>query len=606
MRRSGAKGSGEFTRIGWDEAIAEITARYRDISARWGAEAILPYHYGGSNGFVSDCFLDDLYFARLGASRLGRTLCAATAGEAATGVNGKMLGVAFEDFVHAKFILIWGANSKASNIHLVPFLKEAKRRGAFIAVVDPVKNFSADEVDLYVPVYPCADLPLALAMIRYWNEAGKFDREFLRQHTDGPEGLATLLAAADQWPLERAAAAARVPAETIRRLADAYAQASPALIRLGWGLERSSNGGQAIAAILAIPALLGKFGVRGGGYAYSNGSTAKLDQKKLLGDYSWKTRIINMTKLGEALTGVIDPPVKSLFVYNANPAATTPDQESVLRGLGREDLFTVVSEQVMTDTAMFADIVLPATTFLEHHDIRRAYGAYVAGGCIPVIQARGEAKPNQWLFAALGRAMGFDDIPFQWDSATGMRKVAEALTLAGRPVDPAVLAAGKIERYDFPGPQPVQFQTAFPLTPDGKIHLAPSVLGPRPYVFVPVESTRYPLALISPSNSKMISSTLGEFNYPELRVAIHPADATPRGVSNGDVVRVFNDLGEVVCRAQVSDHVREGVVSMPKGAWRKSSLNGRTSTALCPATTNVVGGGACYNDARVEVARAGD
>jgi len=602
MRRRGAKGAGDFARVSWEEAIAEITERFRAISARWGAEAILPYHYGGSNGLVSDGLLDEFYFAKLGASRLARTLCAATSSAASTGMYGKMAGVAFEDFVYAKLIVIWGANPKASNIHLVPFLKQAKRAGAFLAVVDPVSNFSPAEVDLHLPVFPGADLPVALAMIRLWNERGKLDHAFLRQHADG---LETLLDRASEWPLDRAASAARVAAADIGRLADLYAAASPALIRLGWGIERNSNGGQAIAAILAMPALLGKFGVRGGGYTASNSGASRIDKGKIFGDFTWDTREINMTRMGAVLQEKhLSPPVKALFVYNCNPAATVPDQEAVMRGLAREDLFTVVSEQVMTDTARFADILLPATTFLEHRDIRRSYGAYVVGGSVPTIAARGEAIPNEELFARLGRAMGWQDEPFTWDSVTCMRKAAEALSLAGRPADPAILASGKCQPYDFPGPAPIQFQTVFPPTPDGRIHLTPRTLGPQPYVYEPVESANYPLALVSPSNTKMISSTLGEFNYPELRVTVHPGDAARRGVSDGDVVRVFNELGEVVCRAQISPRMRPGVVLIPKGAWRKSSLNGRTATALCPATTNVMGGGACFNDARVDFARA--
>ena len=413
-----------------------------------------------------------------------------------------------------------------------------------------------------------------------------------------------MLAQADAWTLERAASAARVPADDIRRLAEVYAAASPAVIRLGWGLERNRNGGQAMAAIMAMPALLGKFGVRGGGYTLSNSGATKLDTKKLLGEFTWNTREINMTELGAVLAGGLHPPVKGLFIYNCNTAATVPDQEAVLRGLTREDLFTVVSEQVMTDSAKYADILLPATTFLEHYDIRRGYGNYVVGGVQPVIAACGEARPNEAMFGALGRAMGWNDVPFAWDSATCARKVAEAISIAGKPADPALLTAGKSQGYDFPGPQPIQFQTAFPQTRDKKIHLAPAQLGPKPFTFDPVVNDTFPLAMVSPATSKMISSTMGEWNYPELRVSLNPGDAAARGIAGGEVVRVFNELGEVVCRAQISGRLREGVVSIPKGAWRKSSLNGRTATALCPATTSVVGGGACFNDARVEVARA--
>lgn len=602
LRRRGPKGSGQFDRLSWDEAVATIVARWRDIAGRWGAEAIMPYHYGGSNGFVSDCFLDDYYFARLGASRLARTLCAAPATAAAQGMYGRMPGVAFEDYPQAKCILIWGANPKASNIHLVPFLREAKRRGAFIAVLDPRENFSAGEIDLHLPVYPGADLPIALALIRYWHTAGRLDRGFLDRHAVGIEGL---LDQADHWPLGRAAAAARVSVEAIQRLADVYAEARPAVVRIGWGLERNTNGGRALAAILALPALLGKFGERGAGYTLSNSGATKLDLAKVWGDVRWTARELNMVELGAWLTqSDLEPPVKALFIYNCNPAVTVPDQVRVLAGLEREDLFTVVHEQVMTDTARLADLVLPATTFLEHRDIRRGYGAYVVGGVQPVIAPRGEAKPNEEVFALLGRAMGWNDPPFHWDSATCQRKVAEAMTVHGRPADSAALEAGRAQGYDFPEAGPVQFGTVFPGTPDGKIHLTPDCLGDRPYEYRVVASEQYPLALISPASHQLVNSTLGEDNLPELWVTLDPSDASARGIQDGDAVRVFNELGQVVCRARVSPQIRVGVVALPKGAWRRASRNGWTSTALCPASVDNLGGGACYNDARVEVALA--
>jgi anaerobic selenocysteine-containing dehydrogenase len=603
MRRCGPKGAGEFARISWDEAMAEITNRFQEIIDQWGGEAILPYHYGGSNGFLTDGFTDDFYFAKLGASRLARTICAAPSTAAATGMYGKMPGVAFEDYQYAKFILIWGANPKASNIHLVPFLRQAKSNGAFIAVVDPLNNFSPQDVDLHLPVLPGTDLPVALAMIRLWKEAGQLDKDFLRHWADG---LDTLLQQADAWPVERAAAEAGVDPERIRTLAKVYASSTPAVIRCGWGLERNRNGGQAIAAILAMPALLGKFGVRGGGYTMSNSGAAKLNTAKIFGHYDWQTRVINMTQLGQALNSDLQPPIKGLFVYNCNPAVTVPDQNAVLRGLAREDLFTVVFEQVMTDTAKYADILLPATTFLEHHDIRRGYGSYVVGGTQPVIPALGEAKSNTEVFAALGRAMGWRDEPFLRDAQTSMRKTAEALSLHGRPADAAGLAAGKSQNYDFPGPTPILFKTTFPQTADGKIHLAPPELGKAPYHYQPLKSQRFPLALISPATSKMITSTLGEFNYPELRLTLHPADAAARNILDGDEVRIFNELGEVMCRAKITDRIRSGVVMLPKGAWRKTTKNGLTSTALCPADVSEVGEGACFNDARVEVEKVNE
>ncbi len=603
MRRIGAKGEARFERIDWDEALGTITERFRSIQESVGGEAILPYNYGGSNGFLTDDLVDSAYFARLGASRLDKTICAAPTSGVAKGMYGKMAGVAFPDYPEAKFILIWGANPRASNIHLVPYLREAKARGAFIALVDPVRTLSKDLIDLHLPVFPGADLPLALGMIHHWASAGRFDRAFLDAHA---VELDTLLDAASEWSLERAAKEARVDPESIRLLADRYADATPAVLRCGWGLERNRNGGQAAAAILAMPALLGKFGRRGGGYTLSNSGAGKLDASKLWNTSSWTTRVINMTELSRVLNEpdtLIGPPVHGLFVYNCNPVATVPDQNGILRGLLREDLFTVVFEQVMTDTARYADILLPATTMLEHYDYKRSYGSYVVGATKPVIEPVGEARSNASVFAELARAHGFEDPIFHWPEAELRKRVVAAIELQGKPVSPEPFETGGMERYDFDGSSnPVQFESVLPQTEDGKIHLAPAVLGPSPYAYEEIRSESFPLCLITPASAKLVSSTFGEFNVQELHLTIHPDDARRREIASGDKVRVWNELGEVECIARVDAHLREGVVSLPKGAWMKSSLNGRTSTALTPTNVNVVGGGACFNDARVEVA----
>jgi len=614
LRRTGAKGEGRFERISWDEAIGTITERFRDIRERWGGEAILPYHYGGSNGLLSDGFVDDLYFARLGASRIAKTLCAAPSGAVATGMYGKMPGVAHEDFPAARAVVVWGANPKASQIHLVPFLKQARQNGAFVAVVDPQRHFSEREVDLHLAVRPGTDLPVALAMIERWHQEGRFDQDFLATHADG---LEPLLARAADWTLERAAGEAGVEASDVARLADAYADAQPALLRTGWGMERNVNGGQAMAALLAMPALLGKFGVRGGGYTMSNSGATKLDLSAVLGDFEWTSRVVNMTELGNRLApgnGNGDRGIRGLFVYNVNPLATVPDQNAVRRGLAREDLFTVVFEQVMTDTALWADVVLPAATFLEQWEIKKSYGSYVLGGIRPAVERCGEARPNVEVFAALGRAMGFDDEPFTWDEKAAFDRVAAHLRLAGEPVDANRLEEGLWVRPHFgngqgtggangAGPTPIQFATVFPPTADGKIHLTPDCLGTEPFAYHPVAEPGFPLALISPGSHRMITSTLGEFNFDRLTVTLHPDDAAARRLESGDPVRVWNEQGEVICPLAVSDSVRPGVAMMPKGAWIRASGNDATSTALTPATTQVVGGGACYNDARVEVAR---
>ncbi len=600
LRRRGAKGGGDFEPISWDAALDELSGRLGEARDRWGGESILPYHYGGSNGLLTDELIDDLLFARLGASRLAKTICAVPATEVALGMYGKMPGVAFEDYPRAQCIVIWGANPKGSNIHLVPQLREAKRRGAFIAAIDPRRNFGAPEIDLHLPVLPGQDLPLALAMINWWRREGALDERFLAASTTGAE---TLLKRAAGWPLARAAAVCGVEADAIRELAKRLAESSPAVVRCGWGLERNRNGGQAVAAVLAIPALLGKFGVRGGGYTLSNNGGSRFDPAAVIGSLDWRTRRLNMTQLARQLDPEsgepLEPPVKVLFVYNANPVATVPRQGVLERGLGRDDLYTVVHDQVMTDTARWADLVLPAATFLEGTDLKVSYGEYVAGGLRPVVAPAGEARTNMQLFGALGQRLGFGDAAFAWSDAEILERATAALELDGRRAATAVATGGR-DRYDFGGATPIQFDSVRPRTVDGKVHLTPDALGPQPFAWQAPDDD-YPLALVTPASSRLVTSMFGETSVDRLTMTIHPEDAHGRGLASGDRVRVFNAIGEVHCVARVDDSVRPGVVSMPKGAWRRSSLNGATSTALCPDDAQVVGDAACFNDARVEI-----
>lgn len=601
MRRVGAKGEGRFQRISWEEAMSIISESCTEIKSRWGGEAILPYSYGGSNGILGQDTSDKAFFAKLRASRLARTVCAMPTTEAAIGMYGKMAGVAFEDYVHSRCIIIWGVNPKASHIHLVPFLKQAKANGATIVTIDPVRNFSARESDIHLPVYPGTDLAVALAMINYWHENNMLDWEFIAQHTVGVEALLEKAAA---FTLKKAAQIARVEAADIEKIARLYAESQPAVMRAGWGLERNRNGGQAAAAILALPALLGKFGKRGGGYTLSNSGAYRFDSSKMAEVDSWNTRTINMNVLGKVLLEEKNPPVKMLFVYNCNPVATVPNQNAIIGGLQREDLFTVVFDQVMTDTAAFADVLLPAVTFLEQHEIKKAYGSYSLHYSAPVIPALGEAKPNEEVFAMLGRAMGWEDEAFQKNTHDYLHNATHAIRGMGREISFEQLQRDKIAFFDFPGQLPIQFVTAFPFTHDRKVHFVPAQLGEHPYEFLDEEiNPAYPLAMISPATDKAINSMMAEYMMPELYLEMHPDDAAARGLQNNETVRVFNALGEVVCRLKIQTDVRSGVVVMPKGAWRKASKNGKTSTALSPDTLNVVGGGACFNDARVEVAR---
>ncbi len=597
MKRTGAKGSGEFERISWDEACNTISELFHKIHAEFGGEAILPYYYGGSNGVLGQGTADLAFFAKLGASRLATTVCAAPTSAAASEMYGKMPGVAFEDYVHAKLILIWGANPKASNIHLVPILKKAQEAGAKIAIVDPKLNFSGREHDLHLPVFPGTDLVVALSMIRYWRKNNLLDEAFLNEHATRAE---ILLDKAEAFDFDKAAEIARVPAKDIERLAELYAESNPAVIRIGWGLERNKNGGQAAAAILAVPALMGKFGVPGGGYTLSNSSTARIAPNKIVDVPVWDTREINMNLLGKCLLEENSPPVKALFVFNCNPAVTVPNQNAILKGLVREDLFTVVFEQIMTDTAKYADILLPAVTFLEQEEIKKSYGAFLLQYLSPVIPRCGEAKPNEEVFAMLGRAMGWNDRAFLDTTEDYLRKTADAIRAPGGPISLEQLRENGVVFFDFPGRNPVQFKTSFPWTDGGKINLTPPALGEHPYEYSENIDT-YPLTLISPASNKTISSSMGEYNLPVLYATMNPADADARGLKHGATIRVYNDLGEVICKLKVKDSIRPGVISIPKGAWRKSSHNGLTATALAPDTLGTAGG-ACFNDARVEVA----
>ncbi len=600
LRRIGARGSGEFAPMPLDEAIEEVAHRLQGIVREWGGEAVLPFHYGGSNGLMSEDFLDDLFFARLGASRLAKTFCAAPSTAVAVAMYGKMPGVDYHDFPEADCIILWGANPKTSQTHLVPFLRQAKAKGAFIAVIDPRLNFSPGEVDLHLPVLPGRDLELALAIVHHLHATGRLDTVFLEKHTTG---LADLLAAARNWPPEKAASATGVDADKIRLLAERYADSAPALIRAGWGIERNKNGGQALAVILALPALAGKFGVRGGGYTMSNSGAVEFAREQVLDVPAWNTRELNMAQLGRMLLKTESPPIKALFVYNANPVATAPNQNAVIQGLRREDLFTVVHEQVMTDTARYADIILPATTFLEMYDVKKAYGSYAVGGVRPVIEPVGESLSNIALFSRLAQKLGFGDAAFGLSEEEWLHRVAGGLSLNGTPADAEALAAGETLRVPFAAAGPVQFGDVFPRTPDGKIHLCPPVLGASP--FQPqTDLSDFPLMLISPASSKMTNSTMGEFNYPELVLMLNPQDAAERAIRRGDTVRVWNDLGEVICTVDVSDRIRPGVVSLPKGSWRFAARNRACATALIPDHVSDVGGGACYNDARVEVEKA--
>ncbi len=596
--RSGRKGDARFSRVTWDEALELIASRLLEIREQWGGEAVLPFYYGGSNGLLTNDTLDAVFFRRFGASRLARSVCAAPTGVAAQSLYGKMPSVTYEDYVHARLIVLWGVNPSTSGIHLIPFVREAQKQGATLVVVDPRATPLARQADLHLAPRPGSDVAIALALHRYLFEEGLADAAFLSAHATGADRLR---ARAAEWTFERAAETAGVSEAALRRLAEDYARTSPALIRCGWGLERNRNGGNAAMAVLALPAVGGKFGVRGGGYSMSNSAAWNVTRPWLGPEPS--TRIVNMNKLGRALTEFDAPPVKALFVYNCNPVATVPEQQRVLQGMARDDLFTIVFDQVMTDTASFADVILPATTFLEAYDLARGYGPLSLQLVRPVIDVVGESRSNPDVFGALCRRLdllGRDEPDNELDMLLTLFK-----TLPGT-VGSQIEDSGRAEPPC--GFRPIQFVDVMPRTEDEKVHLFPEALDAEApaglYAFQPDPATvRYPLALISPASDKTISSTLGELDRPAVSLHMHPSDASARELKSDDPVRIFNDLGSVQCAVKVDAAVREGTVSLPKGLWRKSTWNQLTGTALVPDSLTDLGGGACFNDARVQVER---
>jgi anaerobic selenocysteine-containing dehydrogenase len=594
--RKGPKGSGWFERVSWDDALARIAERLQAVREQFGGEAILPYSYGGSNGLLTQDTSDAALFRRLGASRLARTVCAAATGAANQALYGKMPSVVYQDFPEARLIILWGVNPSASGIHIIPFLREAQKRGAKLVVIDPRTTPLAKQADLHLAVKSGTDLPVALAIHRHLFENGHADQAFLAAHTRNADRLRERAA---KWTFACAAAESGVAAADIERLAGWYATTSPAVVKCGWGQERNRNGGSSSMAILALPAVAGKFGVRGGGFAMSN-SNAWGIERTWIREQEPQTRLVNMNQLGRALTEYSDPPVKALFVYNSNAAVTSPHQTRILQGLEREDLFTVVFDSTLTDTARYADVLLPSTTFLEGYDLVRGYGSISLRLGKPVVEPVGESRPNADVFGELLQRLDLAG----GDPNGELEEMLDVLSRLPEPAGAQVRESG-VASFPFDG-RPIQFVDVFPRTPDQKVDLCPDALDRTApagvYGYQPDPATaEHPLTLISPASERSITSMLAELPRPEVRLLMHPDDAAARALKDGDPVRIFNALGEVRCNVQVGGWIRPGTVSLPKGLWRKHTANGLTANALAPDTLTDLGGGACFNDARVQV-----
>ena len=618
QRRIGAKGEGRFERITWDEALDTIALRLQETAAKSGPEAVLPYSYAGTMGLLNFGGMASRFFHRLGASRLDRTICSSAGMAGLTEALGVRYATEPEQFRHAKLILAWGANVLGTNVHLWPFIMEARRNGARLYTIDPCRNRTGAASDRHYFIHPGSDTALALAIMHVIIGENLHDADYIERYTSGFAGLRERVS---PWTPQRAAGLTGIAAEDIVSLAREYATTRPAAIRLNYGVQRSERGAMAIRTIALLPALVGSWKEVGGGLQLSTSQAFRLNSDALeRPDLQWKSlgreaRLINMTELGRALTEVVNPRVEALVVYNSNPAAIAPDQNTVLAGLRREDLFTVVLEQFQNDTADYADILLPATTFLEHTDIYKAYGHYHLQLARPALPAPGEAKSNVEVFRLLAARMGFDDSCLR-DSEDDMIR---SLLDSSHPFLQGITME-RLERehsirlnVSEPGTPYLPFASGGFGTVDGKCHFRAEELDYTP----PIESRhgdpelrdRFPLELISPKNDDSMNSTFGHRDTVDRQTAtlhLHAEDAAPRGIQTADSVRVYNDRGSCVLMAQVDGTVRPGVICAPSVRWSRRSPRKRGVNALTSPRLTDAGGGPVFYSCLVEVERIGD
>jgi anaerobic selenocysteine-containing dehydrogenase len=609
--RSGPKGSGTFSPASWDEALDLVADQIRDALTDDPA-TVVPYLYNSSAGELSAGPLSRLLWRELGASAVHHTICAATAAKAWDLTFGSMLGADLLDIVHAQLVVVWGANPAISNTHLPPLINLARKNGATFVVVDPRRTGSARRADLHLAPRPGTDVVLAMAV------AAELERQELVAHrfTDiHAAGVDEYLSACAEWTLDRAVAICDVSADDIRAFVDLIGTRRPAFWRPGWGIERNRNGGSAMRAVLALPVLTGAFGEPGSGVHLHTDHDVDWDtdalRRAVLGpDDEWSRhgtgaaparRAVNQNQLGELLTDPgSQPAVRVLFVQGANPAVMNPAQAKVLAGLARDDLFTVVHDQVLTDTARFADVVLPATTHFEVDDVVVAYGAYVTQPVRAVIDRVGESRTNDEVAAGLAARLGFDAGP-------------------GGPFDPSterlrqlLLPGGLPDSVDARPPgASVQFRDIWPGAPDRRARLVAEAAsgvatdgGPaRVPRYAPLAST-HPLSLLTPATTATINSIFGESapsSPTRVAVHLHPEDASARGLVDGQAVTVSDGRAEVQTVVSIDADLRPGVVTMAKGLWRDALGGGYTANVFAPDALSDLAGGATFNDARVEV-----
>ena len=619
-----------WQRITWDEALDEITARFRTIISEFGSEAILPYSYGGTLGMLNGASMDRRFFHRMGASQLARNICSAAGEAGLKSVIGVKLGTEPEQFSHSRYIIAWASNIHGNNVHLWPFIEEARRRGAKLVVIDPYRTRTAACADWYLPINPGTDAALALGMMHVIIKENLYDADYVARHTLGFEDLREKVAA---YPPERVAHWTGITASDITKLAREYATVRPAVIRLNYGVQRSEGGGMATRSIAMLPCITGSWKEVGGGLQLSTSGAYELNcdglerEDLMIKALGRAARTVNMVELGSALNTLMDPPIQAVFVYNSNPVAVCPNQNDVVRGLLRPDLFTVVHEQFFTDTTDYADIVLPATTFFEHKELQKAYGHYYLQNSDQAIEPLGECRSNVETFRALAKRMGFEDDCFS-DSVDEMIDVA----LASKNPWLTGIDRGRLEReghvrLNFGANRESETSNSQPFlpfasgkfqTPSGKAELySESVksLGLDPVAeFTPPAESRlgahandFPLEMLARKADNFLNSTFS--NLPSIEkmeelglLEISSVDAKKRKIVDGDNVRVFNQRGEIVLSARVDGNVQPGVVSASL-YWAKLSRDNRNINVLTSEKLTDLGNSATFYSVLVEVER---
>jgi len=609
LKRTGPKGSGQFTPVTWDEALADIAQRLSTIAAH-DPEAILPYSYAGTMGMVQGESMDRRFFNQLGASLLDRTICASAGAEALVQTLGGKVGMKVEFFAEAQLILIWGSNSIGSNLHFWRYAQQAKRNGARLVCIDPRKTETADKCHEHIALRPGTDAALALALMHELIAHDWLDHDYIAHHTLGWEGLRER---ALQWPPERAAEVCGIPVEQIRQLARDYGTTKPTAIRLNYGMQRVRGGGNAVRAVTCLPALTGAWRHRAGGMLLSSSGQypvqrAVLQRPDLLAGR--QPRTINMSTIGDDLlrpaSPAFGPQVQALVVYNSNPVAVAPESGKVVQGFAREDLFTVVLEHFRTDTADYADYILPATTQLEHWDVHLSYGHTDVVLNRPAIAPLGQARSNAQIFRDLAARMGYTDPCFADDDATLCRQAF------GDAVDFALLESQGFATLAMPDAPFAEGQ--FP-SPSGKCEFYSARLAAQgldglpdhlPNYELQGSSAQYPLAMISPPARNFLNSSF--VNVKSLRdiegrplLEIHPDDAEARGIANDSIVRVFNARGSYRCHASVSRRARPGVVNGMGIWWRKLGLDGTNVNEITSQALTDLGRAPTFYDCLVEV-----